>query len=263
VCDGAAGNLGAGLSWRVTSAPVQNGVSAYGSNPRPISGGANALDLDALRRLARLAVRDAHAIVTKDDLERAVLAFDDLRVARAEELLPSDAAPGRALRSDVRTLVAVRARAAGDDPAHASENDGWLDTIRRRLVGRMQLGERLRIVAPDYRTLRIEAMLRARPGYSPQRLAALALDLLIAWLAPVADASGRFDLWPLGRAVEALDVRARLLTIDGVASIVTCSLLWDGDARELAPPVSRAFVPLFSAASSRVTVEASAPGARR
>ncbi|SAK99732.1 putative baseplate assembly protein [Caballeronia ptereochthonis] len=263
VCDGAAGNLGAGLGWHVTGAPVQNGTSVYGSNPAPIAGGADALDLDTLRRLARRSVRDAHPIVTTDDLEQAVLALEDLRVARAQELRPSAAASAGVPRSEVRTLVAVRARAAGDDPALASESEGWLDAIRRRLVGRMPLGERLRIVAPDYRTLHIQASMRARPGYSTERLAALALDLLTAWLAPVAGTSGRFDPWPLGRAVEVLDVRARLLRIDGVASVVSCALLWDGDATQPVPPASRAFLPLFSAASSVVTVEASAPGARR
>jgi hypothetical protein len=262
--DGAAGNLGAGMRWRVGGAPGLPGSGIYGVNPLPVSGGADGLDLDGLRRLARVRAREAHALVTSHDLESAALALTDLRVARASALPAPDPGGKAGVRQapllDTRTLVAVRERTTGHDSPRAPEQPRWLAAIQRALAPCLPLGERLRVVAPDYLPLAVVANLRAQPGYAPDELARHALDALADHFAVVRDdGSG----WPLGAAVSVLAIRAKLLGLEGVAAVMACTLLWGAPPVAEAPRPSRTFLPLFSAGASRVVVERVHQGAIR
>lgn len=249
VTEGAEGNLSAALEWQVSGL---QGV--FGVNLDPTSGGAAALDLQDLRRLARASVRNAHAIVTSVDLEQAALALPDLQVARAQTPAAPDIGTCSAL-ADTRTLVALRMRPVVEDPFLQPENPLWLAEVQSKLAGRLPMGERLHVKAPDYIPLRIQATLVSHPGYSPDEIARRALDAMAKYFTLVAGASGEEE-WPLGREVSLLEIRGRLFNIDGIAGVKDCILLWGDQSQPISKPMfSKTFLPLLRIAQSRIAIE--------
>lgn len=245
--DGLAGNLPAGFGWTVSGI---GGI--FGINEDPTTGGAAALDLQQLRQLARQKAWRTDAIVTSPDLENAALALADLRVARAEALPMPDMEAHCAALFGTRTLVVLKARPAGSEIV---ENSRWLAEVHRELAPRLPLGERLRVVEPDYAPLRIKATLLARSGYDPNTIEADALRMLEMLFTLIPAVPGG-EVWPLGRPVELLDIKARLRNIDGVAGVKDCELDW-GDSSSPAgqPKGSKRFLPLWQGGQSRITVE--------
>lgn len=247
--EGADGNLSAELDWQVVGL---QGV--FGKNLDPTTGGDAALDLLDMRRLARASVREDHAIVTSEDLKKAALALADLRVVRAEALPAPDLGKHCATLNDTRTLVALRARPALETPGLPPENPLWLAEVRRELVGRLPLGERLRVIAPDYLALRLQATLLAWPGFDPQAIAEQALAAMAAYFRLV----GGTEVWPLGREASLLEVRGRLFRLEGVAAVQDCALLWGESTAPIAQPVfSKTFLPLLRTGQSQIVVERS------
>jgi len=243
VTEGVAGNLPAGLKWTV------QGLAGTFTNPDPTTGGLQALNLSDLRRLARDSVRRTHAVVTSADLEHAALSLADLRVARAVALAAPDQGTRCPALLDTRTLVALRARLPGEDYAAMPENPRWLEEVRRQLAGRLPLGERLRVVAPDYLALRINATLLAHPGYDPKKIQDRAGEVLAGFFTLLPGSPGD-TVWPLGRPVESLDVSARLRKIEGVLGVKDCVLSWPLET----PVFSNRFLPLLQTSQSRIDV---------
>lgn len=252
VTEGAAGNLPAGFGWTV--ADLQG---VFGTNLDPTTGGAAALDLAELRRRARKKAGKIDVIVTSADLEQAARALPDLRVARAEALGPPDLGTPWSALSDTRTLVVLRARPPTEDSALPPESPRWLAEVRRQLVGRLPLGERLRVIAPDYVPLCVRATLLSRPGYNPEDIKKQALDVLKEYFTLVAGMPGD-KAWPLGRQPKLLDVKARLLKIDGVAGVKGCTLLQADRSAAIAPKSTD--LPLLRPAQCQIVVERLATG---
>lgn len=250
ITEGTDGNLSAALEWQVSGL---QGV--FGKNLDPTLGGSAALDLVDLRRIARDSVRKAHAIVTSSDLELAALALPDLQVVRAQALALPDLGTYCSALADTRTLVVLRARPPMENPIRQPENPIWLTEVRRELVGRLPLGERLRVISPDYIPLRLQATLASRSGYDPDEIASKALDAMVKYFNLVAGIFAEEE-WPLGRKVSLLEVRGRLLNINGVAGIRDCILLWGDQSQPVEEPAfSRTFLPLLRTAQSRIAVE--------
>lgn len=251
VTEGAAGNLPAGFGWTVTGLH-----DVFGTNLDPTTGGAAALDLAELRRRARKKAWKVDVIVTSADLEQAARALPDLRVARAQALDPPELGTHSSALSDIRTLVVLRARPPVEDSALPPESPRWLAEVRRQLVGRLPLGERLRVIAPDYVPLCVRATLLSRPGYNPEDIKKQALDVLKEYFTLVAGMPGD-KAWPLGRQPKALDVKARLLKIDGVGGVKDCSLLEaDPSAPIKLPELAKTTgLPLLRPAQCQIVVE--------
>jgi hypothetical protein len=147
--------------------------------------------------------------------------------------------------------VALRARPAVETPGLPPENPLWLAEVRRELVGRLPLGERLRVIAPDYLALRLQATLLAWPGFDPQAIAEQALAAMAAYFRLV----GATEVWPLGREVSLLEVRGRLFRLEGVAAVQECALLWGESTAPIAQPVfSKTFLPLLRTGQSQIVV---------
>jgi predicted phage baseplate assembly protein len=249
VTEGSAGNIPAGLKWKA------QGIGDYGTNQDPTNGGSAALDLAELRRLARVSVRNSAAIVTSTDLEQAAYALPDLRVARAEALPLPDLGEHCSVLAGTRTLVALRARSPA---ATTTESPRWLAEVQRQLIPRLLLGERLRVVAPDYLQLQIQATLSARSGYDPKAIEEQVLQMLEKLFILVPVVTGDV-VWPLGRAVELLDIKARLRNVDGVAGVKDCALIWGKlTSTNEQPKFSSRFLPLWQNTQSRIVVERSA-----
>jgi hypothetical protein len=209
VSAGSRGVLPDGLSWKVL------GVSGvFGVNSEPTHGGADADTLDTLRVKARQEPRGV--LVTRSDLVAAALAFDDLRVERATELTPY---PRGCSARGVRTLLVV-GRAGRSEP-----RDG-LDEIRARLAPRLPLGQRLVVIGPDYRSVRVRARLMAAPQLDPELVRRRAVDVLAARLAVVAPPGS--SEWRLGQSLTSTAVKGWLRATEGVARVHELALLVDG-----------------------------------
>ena len=219
VSGGATGNLVAGHTWI-----LRGGAGHRFENLERTTGGAPALELDQLRRLARAKVREAHPIVTARDLEGAAMQLPALKVARAHSLAAT-ACGASGVPSDW-VLIALREPQAANAPAGLRESRRWLEHVRRALAPRVLLGERLRVQAPDYVSVRIEVTLILRQGVDPAEVKRLALALLTSYFKLVDAAGG--PVWPLGRPLRVLDLKGRLLRLDGVTSVPACSLFAAG-----------------------------------
>src|SRR5262249_50057894 len=136
VCEGSQGNTMRRQAWLVS------GIDGFfGLNLDPVTGGQDAPQDEDRRRACRLAARATQTLVTAADIVTAALALPDLEVARASvPLMTKNTAPNAPI-----TLIALRARAAADDPSAPPESNRWLAQIWRRLVDRLPLGTRLSV----------------------------------------------------------------------------------------------------------------------
>lgn len=245
--EGDAGNLAARLPWT-----LRGGAGHHYENRERTTGGAPALNLDQLRRLARTRIRESHPIVTGRDLENAALALAGLHVARADSLDGGTAPAG--LPADW-VLVVLRERGEKDTTKPAGETRRWLGHVQRALTPRVLLGERLRVIGPQYVAFAVDATLVLRQGVDPAHVSRLVLDMLTEYF-KLSDAAGG-PVWPLGRPVRALDLKGRLLGVDGVARVTDCKLRVDGQSEAqgvmtLAPTG----LPVFQRDRSSITVAA-------
>ncbi|MFP3643370.1 hypothetical protein [Paraburkholderia sp. SIMBA_054] len=199
-------------------------AGTYGKNLDPTAGGVDAVNSGDLQRLARQRCREAHAVVTSADAIDAALALADLDVVRAEVLAPSANPTAPADLQVVRTLVVLRDRqGAAESAGVVPESPAWLAEIRRQLLPRILLGERLRVIAPVYTPLSVVATIEARRDYDPATLANTATALLAGRFRIVTNAAGA-PVWPLSKAVDTRDIQARLRALPGVARVRSCTL---------------------------------------
>ena len=255
VCSGRNGNLPRRLRWRV------EGIDgAFGTNPEPMAGGSDGATLDDLRRESRKRLRERHPLVTAEDLRAAAIAISSLQVARAEELTTRIAGAGAL--PGTRTLMALAARVPGADPGSTPENDLWIAALRKRLAPRMPLGQRLRVIAPRYVLVQVNATLIIRPAANPS----------VVRDAAVAELQRRFKLvssnndsvWPLERDVKARDISGWLRKLTDVIRVARVTLLKDGvvvagDAISIA----RTELPLLVIAPDNIAVERGTRGGSR
>ena len=240
VCDADQGNVARNRRWKVAGFQ-----GAFGINLDPVSGGAAAPGAIDQRRTARLRSRDEHALVSSGDVAAAAKALPLLEVARAWVLPPSEKTP----RTGAVTLVAMRARPEGKEPAQIPETPRWLNAIRRQLVTRMPLGTRLVVAAPRYAGFFIRATIVAEAGRNPD---AIKKDV-------ERELSKRLALTERrpGAPVTRRDVTAWLRALDGVTSVAELHLVraTGKDVKEIAVP--RGGLPRLS--RSEIVVKRSTP----
>lgn len=215
---GQAGNVPTLLDWSV------GGVATRFTNFDPLAGGLAGDTLDGLRHVARMLLADARPLVTDIDLTNAALQAPGFHVARAEVVDGYDpVTPCLAAKFGTRTLVALRQRRRSEAGAEPRvEDPGWLAALERHLRPALPLGERLRVVGPDYVPVAVRASLVVRQGVDAVAVVAAAAELLRGGLAPLP--VGAFEPWKLGRSVALLIVAGWLRRIEGVVAVKSLSL---------------------------------------
>ncbi|MGZ5442164.1 MAG: putative baseplate assembly protein [Thermoanaerobaculia bacterium] len=241
VCDGDKGNVARNRRWRVTGF-----AGAFGVNLDRIAGGAASPGSIDQRREARSRLRE-HALVSSEDLAAAAKALPLLDVARAWVLPPHQKAP----RTGAVTLVVLRARVDGKEPASIPENQRWLDAVRRRLVTGIPLGTRLLVAAPHYADFFIRAALVADAGRNPRVVKSDVERELSKRLAPV-------DRRP-GVPVTRRDLAAWLRAVGGVKSIAELRLIRPGGKEVEEIAVLRGGLPRLDLSRSSIEVRRSTP----
>jgi len=247
VSDGEAGDVARNRQWKVTGFE-----GAFGVNPDPVTGGAAPSGPIDQRREARLRARAEHALVSSDDIASAAKELPLLEVARAWVLPPSAQSP----RTGTVTLVVMRSRPNGKEPAQVPETPRWLAAIRRRLVPRIPLGTRLVVTAPRYVDFTIRATIVADAGRDPIAIKAAVANELSKRLALI-DSTNGVARRP-GVPVTQRDVSAWLRAVDGVKSVKLQLLRAGRDANEITVP--RGGLPRFDLAGSSIDVKRSGQG---
>lgn len=251
VSDAEAGGIARNRRWKVAGFG-----GAFGANPDAIGGGAAPSGWIDQRREARRRARHDHALVSFDDISAAARALPLLEVGRAWVVRPAPKAP----RTGVVTLVAMRARPAGQEPTAIPETRRWLDAIRRRLAPRIPLGSRLVVVAPHYVEFFIRASLEAEQGRDPAVVRTAVEAALLRRLSLV---SASPDVTPRapGVPVTSRDVAAWIRAVDGVRRVVRLEVVCAA-TRESTDiiAVRRGGLPRFNLVRS--TLDVSRPGAR-
>ena len=255
ICAGTAGNLPAKVTWQV------KGIIGSFVNIEPMRGGADRADLAGLRRDSRWRAGTTHPLVTDADLIETALACSDLKVARAEILsaFASDRRAGSAARG--RTLIAICGERRAD-PAVIAESQTWLQALRRRLLPRVPLGDRVTIEAPRYVPIRLSARLAIEQNRDAAGIKARARRLLEARFAIVKRCPDDTP-WPLGRDVRANDIAGWLLKLPGVTGV--SSLLvgkGQGSPVDAVVKLPRDGLPLLQLGPDDIVIEPAARGAR-
>jgi hypothetical protein len=214
VSDGEKGSVARNRKWRVAGF---EGV--FGVNPDPVTGGLVPSGWIEQRREARRRSRDDHALVSLKDIESAAKGVPLLEVARAWIVAPADRTP----QTGVVTLVAMRSRPDGNEPAQPPETARWLDAIRRQLVPRMPLGSRLLVVAPRYIDFSIHVAFEIESGRNPTVIKKNVEDELKKRLGLVDSALGVPPRQP-GVPVTSRDVKAWIRASDGVKRVIQLQL---------------------------------------
>lgn len=250
---GSAANVAGGLEWQV---PVLNLPGVYGVNLDAVIGGVAAEQLADLRARAR-SVCALQPIVTDADLLAAAGNLTGLRLVRAE-MAPMGVSP-----PSVRTLVALRVR----DPAAAAtstpETAAWLEAVRRALSAQLTLGQRLRVIAPTYVQIGLQAAVTVSSDADPSAIAGQVVLALQARFALFASAASTTP-WPLGGAVAVQSIRGWIRSVPGVLSVTRLQLTSGNStltSGELSLPA--AGLPQLSIAASDVSVTRTATGSRR
>ncbi len=256
VTQGVLGNLNSGLTWLIAGVPGFEGI-----NDEATRGGSAAPTEIQLQAAARRNANDAHTLVTSEDLVSAAEAIPALGVIRAIELSPA-LNPGPPV-AGYRRLIAMSAAQGSTDLADWTPSPDWLETIRRRLAPQLPLGQLLRVEGPRFVTIQVRAILAARSGLDLALVKAHAEARLRAAFQRV---QGEFDgkpPWPFGQDVAPLTVKAWLRNVDGVAAVVSVTLLGNGRG-SLGKPIAMgpSDLPWLVLGPSDISVQRLAAGVR-
>jgi hypothetical protein len=244
VSDGEEGSVARNRKWKVAGF-----AGAFGVNPEPMTGGAEAFGWIDQRREARRRSRDDHALVSSNDIVSAAKALPLLEVARAWVPAAGDKSP----RTGVVTLIAIRSRPEGKEPEDPPETPLWLESIRSQLAPRIPLGTRLVVKAPRYVEFTIHAVLELELGRDESVIKNDVENALQQRLMLV-DSSTAVSTRQPGIPLTRRDVAAWLRTIDGVKRVVQLQLRGANGKATDKIVVPRSGLPRWNSTESKIEV---------
>ena len=209
---GAGGDIRHSVDW------LLDGQRTSWRNRTPIEGGRDAQSVAATLAAVRAELASDRVLATAEEIEDAALALDPaLAMVRATVVEGWEPGRPQPAIAATRTLI-VGHRFAG------RETRDWLARIRRAIVPRIAIGERLVIVAPTYRAFTIAVALRLMPGADRADVTKRVQAMLAA----------RFDTakaaWPLGRDIDPDAMAGWVRRVDGVGGGVIVRLTAAGGA---------------------------------
>lgn len=209
---GARGDISAGVVSRLqTTVPYVDEVT----NPEPVRGGAEAEDLDGVRRRASRALRHRDRAVAAGDYEDLALEATH-QVARAACLESSGHPPGPSAR--VRIVVVPRST----EPAPFPDPE-LIQQVTQYLVRRCACGVALEVRGPRYIRVDVEASLAIVSPRLAADVEAAARRGLERFLHPL-EGGREGEGWPFGRVPQRSDIKALLASLAGVDRVVALDL---------------------------------------
>ncbi|QAY79325.1 baseplate J/gp47 family protein [Sphingosinicella sp. BN140058] len=225
---GRRGNVASLLDWRV------DGLIPVVRNREGFAGGADREDVAAALSRARARLRDSRLLATSAQLRGAVAGLPaQFGVGRIEVEEGWEKGRRTPASPATRTLVVARAD-------HGTETAAWLRAVDRAVRPRIAFGERLAVIAPDWRRFRI----RIDAVFAPRTLAADVREAVEADLAQRFD-PGSTTAWPMGRDVDATAVAGWVRRVPGIAEVRSLALVSNAGAALDTVPVGRGALPLL------------------
>ena len=214
---GLAGNIMSELNWMLESHRLGF------TNTRPIDGGAYPLSPKDMLDAARTRLRENRPLATSADIAEAARKLPvAYAVERAEVVEDWERGRKSPASSRTRTLVVAREAIAGQH----TESPAWLRAVRRRLAARLDLGERMLVVAPHYREIEIKATVVTTAGQRPDLVRAAIEKDLRDKLTPGGQVGAT---WPLGREVSVTAIGGWVRKVPGVLRVEDFAVFEGGE----------------------------------
>lgn len=196
-------------------------------NPEAIAGGRDAQSLDEALAALRETAACRGPLVTSAQIEEAARSLPPaLGVVRAHVEEGWERGRRAPAIAATRSLIVAGAEAGRESAA-------WLDAVRRRIVPRITLGERLLVVPPVYRRFALTLEITTTRGTRPQGVVAAVRKVLIERFDPPHQGpADRLDPahepWPFGRDVSAATVAGWVRNVAGVTRVLAVALMPEG-----------------------------------
>jgi hypothetical protein len=181
-------------------------------NAEPITGGADAQSPDDALGGLRSSLQERRPLSTSRRIAETVLALPKaLGVGRAQVEDGWERGRRAPAHPTTRTLIVASIN-------QGSEDQAWLNAIRRRLAPRIAVGERLLVIAPRYRRFTLDIGIVVASGTQPTSVATDVRTALAAGFDPQRYA------WPFGRDLSAVAIAGWVRKIAGVARVAAVEI---------------------------------------
>lgn len=222
VCDGKAGNLPAGA---ISSGPgLPPGIKPI--NPLATWGGADAESVTTGEKRVAAFIRHRDRLVTADDFAEIARRAPGVDIARVEVLAAYHPDLGNAQPGDAPGVVTLMLVPRNDPraPDAPMPDRAFIDALCRHLDPRRLVTTELVLRGPIYLPLWLSVGITVAGGYTVPQVRDAVKARLRALLAPAridgaTDLPGFEDGWPLGRAVNRLELWAEIARVAGVLRV--------------------------------------------
>ena len=232
---GTAGNVAAGARWRLEEVPatgadgdplpaaVRDALAGRALAPLdPPTGGRDAETTAAALRRAREDRVRTYRCVTLEDYAAVAADTPGLRVGRTTAWVET----GTADPPDPTVHVVVVPHTDGTDRPTPSE--GFLAAVRDHVESHRLVTDRVRVDPPTYVPVRVDADVRAAPGYAAVDVEGAAAAALDGFLDPLDGFDG--DGWPFGRPLYLSELYDALADVAGVERVLDVTVRVDSSA---------------------------------
>jgi hypothetical protein len=222
VCEGRAGNVAAGA---INAGPgLPPGIKP--TNPLPTWGGADAEDAASGEKRVASFIRHRDVLVTAEDFAEIAERAPGVDIARIEVLAAYHPDLGGAESGDAPGVVTLMLVPRHDPraPEAPMPDRAFIDALCRHLDPRRLVTTELVLRGPKYLPLWLSVGISVKGGFTVPQVRDAVKARLRALLAP-ARTDGATDLpgfergWPLGRAVNRLELWAEIARVSGVLKV--------------------------------------------
>jgi predicted phage baseplate assembly protein len=228
---GAAGNLAAGALAGIQQARLTC------RQPAPTTGGADAETLDAAERRITAVLRHQNRCVTADDYRALAAEMDLARV----EVLPRFRPFQRRFDSPGTVSVLVLPGKAVLQPPNPRPDRPLIERVKAHLDARRPLSTELYAIGAEYRKLGLAIAIGIRDGFAREEVVKAVKQAAFAFLWPLAPGGRDGAGWPLGEAVNNLEVEVVVARVPGVRTTQGVNLfVLEGDAYTRVPTMGSA-----------------------
>ena len=222
VCEGRAGNVPAGA---IRSGPgLPGGVQVR--NPLPTWGGADAEDVASGEKRVSAFVRHRDRLVTADDFAEIARRAPGVDIARVEVLAAYHPDLGLTQPGDAPGVVTLMLVPRHDpvQPDAPLPDRAFIDALCHHLDARRLITTELVLRGPQYLPIWLSVGITVAGGHTVPEVRDAVKARLRAVLAPsrtdgATDLPGLADGWPLGRAVNRLELMAEAARVPGVLRV--------------------------------------------
>jgi predicted phage baseplate assembly protein len=215
---GAAGNLPAGLHWRIDKSGM-TGID--GLNLQAVTGGRDPEPIEDSKLRAQKEFNTRLRAIASEDFEQLALQTPGLRVARAKAL-PNYHPEFRCLSMPGSVTVVV-VPCAREDMATPGPGEGFLQTVQQHLVAHRLVTTSVHVIAPEYVKISVGCKIFLKKKSDAALVKERVQKALQDFLHPINGGPDKQG-WPFGRSVYASEIYQLIDKIEGVDHVIDVML---------------------------------------